>query len=166
MHIQPFTTFIRHLTQNKIILKKDKTIGMYLDESGFIISGWEIIEIIFIISIGYTILKFFGGKILNITVRFDEHDDYPGSTKLSEDRKNEKNYRTIIEDAYLYSEMQEKMIFEENISGVPFRYDEKTRVLTIGQRFNNDGPHPIDVNLDSFDDFREFVDRLEEYINE
>jgi len=145
---------------------------MYLDENGFIISGNEIIEIIFLLSIIYMIFQLFYRNIADIGKIFDritEHDDdYPGSTKFSKIKKDEKRIRSI-EDIYLKSsdsEREEKMIFEENISGVPFRYDEKTRVLTIGERYNRDGPNPIEVNLDSFDDFREFVDRLEEYINE
>ena len=144
---------------------------MYLDENGFIISGNEIISIIFLLSMIYMIFQLFIRNIGDIGKIFDiftEHDDYPGSTKFSKNKKDEKGNRSI-EDVYLESsdlEREEKMIFEENISGVPFRYDEKTRVLTIGERYNRDGPNPIEVNLDSFDDFREFVDRLEEYIDE
>ncbi len=147
---------------------------MNLDENGFTILGNEIIEIIFLLSMIYMLSQLIFRNIGDIGKIFDmftqNNDDYPGSNKYSKDKKDEK-YNGGIEDIYLESsnidsERKEKMIFEENISGVPFRYDERTRVLTIGKGLGVDGPAPIEVNLDSFDDFRKYVDRLEEYIDE
>jgi hypothetical protein len=65
----------------------------------------------------------------------------------------------------LDTERRERVIFEEMISNVPFRYDEKTKILTIGEGHNS-SVEPIKVKLSSLDDLREFVDRLEDYVNE
>jgi len=64
-------------------------------------------------------------------------------------------------DEYYESEEEKKMKFEEDINGIPFKYDEKTKILTIGF-----GSRSVTVQLDDFNQFREFVDRLEEYIQE
>ena len=68
-----------------------------------------------------------------------------------------------IADRYLENELdterQEKVIFEEIISNVVFGYDEKTKFLTIGERFDTKSEvQPIKIKLDGIDDLREFVD--------
>jgi len=140
---------------------------MYFTDHSFSISGREILVLLVIISISLFILQIFGRKIRDITRKYSEPDDYPGSTKLPdvyEENNFGKDRISDIADAH-YIERREKVIFEENISGVPFRYDEKTRMLTIGKRFDSN-TSPIEVKLNSLDDLREFVDRLEDYVNE
>lgn len=131
---------------------------MYFTDNGFVISGRDILIIAVAISTGLLVLQVIGKKIRNITSRENKFEDYPGSTKISD-----------ISDVYrennLDIERRKDVIFEEKISGIPFRYDEKTRVLTIGERFDSN-THPIEVKLNSFDDLKEFVERLEDYVNE
>lgn len=140
---------------------------MYLTGDDFSISVTDILIILVVISIGPSMLQMFGRKIRDITRRDSGPDDYPGSTKLPDVYKEnnfDKDRISDIADAY-YIERREKVIFEENISGVPFRYDEKTKVLTIGEMFDPNTP-PISAKLNSLDDLRKFVDRLEKYIDE
>lgn len=127
---------------------------MHLTGDIITISSYDILIAIFVLIIGPTILKVFYRKTVDIADVYNGHDDYPGSEKSPD----------IYEEDDLDTERREKVIFEETISGVIFRYDEKTRVLEIGE--GQTSIPPIKMKLNRFSDFREFVDRLEEYINE
>lgn len=145
---------------------------MYLTNDGFVVSGREIILIIFAMSVIIAIFISFGRIIRYIiSKRNDKYDDYPGSSKFEDIYQDVKldTDKSDISDTYDESDLnrkwQEKVIFEETISNVPFRYDERTKVLTIGERFES-STEPINVKLNSLNDLREFVDRLENYVNE
>ena len=132
--------------------------------------------IIFAISAIIIIFKLFGRIVRLMTSEWDgRSDDYPGSKKFADfaDMYRESNLDTkkfsdisdVDKENSLDSERRERVIFEEIISNIPFRYDEKTKILTIGERYNS-SVEPVKVKLSSLDDLREFVDRLEEYVNE
>lgn len=141
---------------------------MYFTNDGFVISGYEIFLIIFGISAVTIIFRLFD----RISRYNNSSEDYPGSKKFQDfadayqaSKLNEEMFSdTHIEDN-LDTERRERVIFEEMISNVPFRYDEKTKILTIGERYDSSA-EPIKVKLSSLDDLREFVDRLEDYVNE
>ncbi len=129
---------------------------MYFKINDLVISDLNILEAIFAAYVGIFMLKILISTTSNINKRTNKSDDYPGSIKL-EDEEN-----------LLYTERREKVIFEETISNVVFRYDEKTRILTIENRnkLTDANVPPISMQLDSIVDLREFVDRLEEYVDE
>ncbi len=129
---------------------------MYFKINDLVISDLDILETIFTVYVGIFMLKILTSTIRNVNTRTNKSDDYPGSIKL-EDEEN-----------LLYTERREKVIFEETISNAVFRYDEKTRILTIENRnkLTDANVPPISMQLDSIVDLREFVDRLEEYVDE
>lgn len=131
---------------------------MYLTDDTITVSSYDILIAIFVLTVGPIILKALSRKVADIADVYNKSDDYPGPAKSPD----------IFEEddgGYdLDTERREKVIFEEKISNVIFRYDEKTRVLTIGEEQTS--MPPIKMKLNSFSDFREFVDRLEEYIDE
>jgi len=152
---------------------------MELTDNGFVISGHEILYIVIIIY-----LAFFTIKLIRMIVRIYRNrdidnrvDDYLGS-KIPSDMYKSDDYpmsarHSDISDAYINNELdverRDKVIFEEMISGVIFRYDEKTRILSISKRkgLSNTDDEPIEMKLDNgIEDFRKLVDRLEEYVNE
>lgn len=147
---------------------------MYLTDSGLVISGREAI-LVAIVAISIVLLGAFIRITYNKIGKANKYDDYPGSSKF-EDIYQENILDTSrfsdIADRYLESvldtERQDKVIFEEIISNVIFRYDEKTKFLTIGERFDTKSEiQPIKIKLNNgIDDLREFVDRLEDYVNE
>lgn len=146
---------------------------MYFTNDGFVISGYEIFLLIFGISAIAIIFRLFGHISRYIMSKWtNKYDDYPGSKKFSdfedayqESRLNAKIFSDVHREDDLDIERRERVIFEEMISNVNFRYDEKTKILTIGERYES-STEPIKVKLNSLDDLREFVDRLEEYVNE
>lgn len=126
---------------------------MYFTDDGLVISAREITEIIVAIVIVAMMSNMVYRKISSIaTNRSSKSEDYP--------------YHSRFEDRHMEIERQEKVIFEEVISNVTFRYDEHTKMLTIGERSDVSDAQQIKVKLSSLDDLREFVDRLEEYVNE
>jgi hypothetical protein len=140
---------------------------MYFTDDGFVISGREIFTIIVAITISITVIQMLRWILHSYQQKID---DYPDSMESRENYKEGvlDKQLGINSDIDLDKERRNKVIFEEKISGVIFRYDEETRVLTIGNRrglTNTDIP-PVEVRLESFNEFREFVDRLEEYVNE
>jgi hypothetical protein len=142
---------------------------MYLTNDGLVISGLEIILIIFALLIIITIFISFGRINRYITSKWiNKSDDYPGSTNFEDVHKNKLDTCKPSDITDMYNDnglnsVQEKVIFEEIISDVSFRYDEKTRVLTIEEM--NESTDPIEVKLNSLDELREFVNRLEDYVN-
>jgi hypothetical protein len=129
---------------------------MYFTDDGFVISAREITAILAIIVIVPILLKILYRKICNM-IGNKYSEDYPGSTKFAD----------IYQESDLDTERQKKVIFEEIISNVIFRYDEKTKMLTIGERSDISNTQPIKVKLSNgIEGLREFVDRLEEYVNE
>ncbi len=147
---------------------------MYFTGNDFVISGHEIFLTIIAIFLVVSAIRLFIMAVNNIVVRrAKSSDDYPGSTKYEDISNREDNPREfsdiadiIYERAYLDDERREKVIFEENICGVPFRYDEKTRVLTIGEKCVSKDTFPVEIKLNSFNDLKEFVYRLEDYVKE
>jgi hypothetical protein len=154
---------------------------MQFTDNGFVISGHEILYIVAVISLAIFVINLF-----RMTVRIRNRDvdnrvdDYLGS-KIPSDAYKSGDYPISTRysdssngsDAYINNELdverRDKVIFEEMISGVIFRYDEKTRILSIRKRkgFSNTDEEPIEMELDNgIEDFRELVDRLEEYVNE
>lgn len=157
----------------------DEVISMYFTDGDFVISAREITTILVAIVIVPIVLKILYRKIRNVVVnRNDKFEDYPGSIKFTdiyEENKPNANKFSDIADVYIEKDFEkdyldtgreEKVIFEENISGVSFGYNEKTRVLTIGEKCESKNVVPIEVKLSKFDDLRDFVDRLEDYVNE
>jgi hypothetical protein len=146
---------------------------MYFTNDGFVISGYEIFLIIFGISAITIIFRLFDRISRCITSKWtNSSEDYPGSKKFQDfadayqaSKLNEDMFSDTRREDNLDTERRERVIFEEMISNVPFRYDEKTKILTIGERYDSSA-EPIKVKLSSLDDLREFVDRLEEYVNE
>jgi hypothetical protein len=153
---------------------------MYFTDEGFVISAREITAILVIIVMVSILLKILYGKICN-TIVSKYSEDYPGSTKFADMHEENRSgistfsdisdvyreNRSDIKESDLDIERQEKVIFEEIISNVIFRYDEKTKMLTIGERSDISNAQPIKMKLNSgIEDLREFVDRLEEYVNE
>lgn len=149
---------------------------MYFTDNGFVISGQEIIIIAVTILAIFVLLNLVSMRINNIARKINMSDDYPGSTKF-QDKGNKSDTKplsdiadTYIADVHLENEFdtkrREKVIFEENISNVSFRYDEKTKILAIREGYDSSDAPTIKVKLDSLDDLRTFVDRLEEYVNE
>lgn len=110
--------------------------------------------------------------ISNAISKASKSEDYPGSTKFGDARQENKldTRFSDISDVYkendIDTERQDKVIFEEIISNVTFRYDEKTKILTIGEKYDTSNEQPIKVKLNSLADLGEFVDRLEEYVDE
>lgn len=151
---------------------------MELTDSGFIISGNEILYIVIVIS-----LAFFTMNLYRVSMRIyrrrdidNRVDDYLGS-RIPYDAYKHRDYpistRHIDIDAYIDRELdierRDKVIFEELISDVIFRYDENTRILSMRDRrdLSNTDVKPIEMKLDNgIVDLREFVDRLEEYVDE
>jgi len=154
---------------------------MELTDNGFVISGYEILNIVLLLYLLLFMTKLFkmASKILDRhnEDKVDDYlgskmpsdafkpDDYPGHTSYSDS-----SYGSDVHiDNDLDVERRDKVIFEEMISGVIFRYDENTRVLSIGNRrdLSNTDVKPIEMRLDNgIEDFREFVDRLEQYVDE
>lgn len=155
---------------------------MYFTDDGFVISARDITIILAIIIMIPIVLKILYRKIRNMVVsKYSGSEDYPGSTKFADihqENRSDTNTFSDISDVYrenrsdikesnLDTERQEKVIFEEIISNVIFRYDEKTKMLTIGERSDISNAQPIKVKLSSgIEDLRAFVDRLEEYVDE
>jgi hypothetical protein len=144
----------------------------YFTNDGFVISGYEIFLIIFGIIAIVIIFRLFDRISRYISKWTCKSDDYPGPKKFAdsadiyqESRLNENMFSDVYREDDLYTERRERVIFEEIISDVRFRYDEKTKLLTIGESYES-STEPIKVKLNSLDDLREFVDRLEEYVNE
>ncbi len=134
---------------------------MYFTNDGFVISGYEIFLIIFGIAAIITVFRLFDRISRYISKLTCKSDDYPGSKKFVD-------FADVYRESRLNdlgAERRERVIFEEIISNVRFRYDEKTKMLTIGESYEL-STEPIKVKLNSLDDLREFVDRLEEYVNE
>ena len=146
---------------------------MYFTNDGFVISGYEVFLIIFGIAAIITVFILFGRISSYIMPNWtNKSDDYPGSKKFAdfadayqESRLNENMFSDVHREDDLDAERRERVIFEEIISNVIFRYDEKTKMLTIGEDYES-STEPIKVKLNSIVDLREFVDRLEEYVNE
>ena len=149
---------------------------MYFTNDNFVISGLDIFWIIFGIITIIAILKLLDRIVGRIVSRWtSKSEDYPGSAKSSDlsDMHQENNRDTKmfsdIADVYYKSDLEKerrkRVIFEEMISNVPFRYDEKTKMLTIGEGHNS-SVEPIKVKLSGLKDLREFVDRLEDYVDE
>lgn len=149
---------------------------MYFTDGGFVISAREIIVILAITIIVPIVITILYRKIIN---KYSGSEDYPGSINPENMHVGNKSYInrfSDIADVYrennfeksdLDTERQKKVIFEEIISNVIFRYDEKTKMLTIGERSDLSNIQPIKVKLNSgIEDLRDFVDRLEEYVNE
>lgn len=154
---------------------------MELTDNEFIISGREILYIVVIISLAIVTISFFRMSMRiyrkrDIDNRVDDYlgskipsdmykpDDYPGSTRYSDSSNGSDAYIENESDV----ERRDKVIFEELISGVIFRYDEKTRILSMRNRRDlpNTDVH-IEMTLSNgIEDLRDFVDRLEEYVSE
>lgn len=147
---------------------------MYFTNDGFVISGIEIFWIIIAIPTIVAMLQLFGRVSRYIAARWtSKSEDYPGSIKfqdIHEEYKSDVNRFSDVADAYdendLDKKRRERVIFEEIISNAIFRYDEKTKMLTIGDRSASSDAQPIKMKLSGIDDLRDFVDRLEDYVNE
>ncbi len=142
---------------------------MQLTDDGFVISGVEILYIVLAIYLLIFMTKLFDkvDDYLRAKLPSDafKPDDYPGSTNYSGGSYGSDTYI----DNDLDEERRDKVIFEEIISGVIFRYDEESRVLSIAHRkgLTNTDEKPIEMVLENgIEDFREFVDRLEQYVDE
>jgi len=152
---------------------------MELTDSGFVISGHEILYIVITIYLAFFMVKLFRMSVRIYRNRYMDNrvDDYLGS-KIPSDMYKSDDYPmsarySDIPDAYINNELdverRDKVIFEEMISGVIFRYDEKTRILSISKRkgLSNTDDEPIEMKLDNgIEDFRKLIDRLEEYVDE
>ncbi len=124
---------------------------MQLTAEGFSISTMEVVVLIFAISVIYI---FFTTRASNYTPKPKPTSGYLVREKaVKKEPIKEPKEEEIIE--------VRKMEFTEKISGVPFTYDEKTRMLTIGKDTK------VTVKLENgIEDFRDYVDRLEEYVQE
>lgn len=115
---------------------------MQFIENGFNISMLDIIIFVFTLTALFIIYKMF-----NIA-----------GWKNREYNKNN--------DSFDENWRRNNMIFEEKISGVTFRYDEEERILQIIDSRGNMSRDPINIELDGIGELIDFVDRLEEYVDE
>lgn len=154
---------------------------MQLTDNGFVISGYEILYIILSIYLLIFMIKLFK-MTLKIRGRYNEDkvDNYLGSKMPSDAFKSNDHHGSTSysdgshgSDTYIDNDLdverRDKVIFEEIISGVKFRYDEESRILSITKMrgLTNTDVKPIEMVLENgIEDFREFVDRLEQYVDE
>lgn len=118
---------------------------MYSLDENFVISGYEIVSLVFVFIIFYI-----------MTFRRPKKEINPDLNKLDLILN-----KKLVREPIVKKEEAIKMEFTEEINGEKFSYNEKTKILKIGT-----SPQ-IEIELENgIEEFKEFIERLEEYVDE